>query len=107
MRSQSAGDSDVPMKSSSQRDLFLSEPEPELLGERSGPDGRPDPHKIRLHLVELLETARKAKTMPWPERDARMWQIAFPQMANWLPPDEADQLRFAFAQEMRRLARAA
>ena len=51
--------------------------------------------------------ARKAETMPWPERDARMWQIAFPQMANWLPPDEADQLRFEFAQEMQRLARAA
>jgi hypothetical protein len=45
--------------------------------------------------------------MPWPERDARMWQIVFPQMANWLPPDEADQLRFAFAQEMQRLDRAA
>ena len=82
-------------------------PEPELFGERPDPDGRPDPHKIRLHLVELLETARKAKTMPWPERDARMWQIAFPQMANWLPPDEADQLRFEFAQEMQRLTRAA
>ena len=95
------------MKSSSQCDLFLSEPEPGLFGERSGPDERADPHKIRLHLVELLETARKAKTMPWPERDARMWQIAFPQLANWLPPDEADQLRFAFAQEMQRLAGAA
>jgi hypothetical protein len=95
------------MKSCSQRDLFLSEPEPELSGERPGPDGRADPHKIRLHLVELLETARQAKTMPWPERDARMWQIAFPQMANWLPPDEGDRLRSEFAQEMQRLARAA
>jgi hypothetical protein len=95
------------MMSSSQHDLFLPEPEPELFAERSGADGRADPHKIRLHLVALLETARKAKTMPWPERDARMWQIAFPQMANWLPPDEADQLRFEFAQVMQRLARAA
>jgi len=78
-----------------------------LFAERSGADGRAGPHTIRLHLVELLETARNAKTMPWPERDARMWQIAFPQMANWQPPDVADQLRFAFAQEMQRLARAA
>jgi hypothetical protein len=36
-----------------------------------------------------------------------MWQIAFPQMTNWLPPDEGDQLRFEFAQEMQRLAKAA
>jgi len=45
--------------------------------------------------------------MPWPDRDARMWQIVFPQMTNWLPPDEAAQLRFAFAQEMQRLDQAA
>ena len=45
--------------------------------------------------------------MPWPEREARMWQIVFPQMTNWLPPDKGDQLRFQFAQEMERLARAA
>ena len=48
-----------------------------------------------------------AQTMPWPEREARMWQIAFPQMTNWLPPDEGDQLRFEFAREMERLAQAA
>jgi hypothetical protein len=107
MHSRSTLDSDVPMKSSNQHDLFLSEPAPEFFGEWPAPHGRADPHKIRLHLVELLETARKAKTMPWPERDARMWQIAFAKLANWLPPDEADQLRFAFAQEMQRLARAA
>lgn len=92
------------MNSGGQRDLFLSEAEPELFEEA---DGRADPQKIRLHLVTLLETARNAKTMPWPERDARMWQIVFPQMTNWLPPDEAAQLRFAFAQEMERLDRAA
>ena len=45
--------------------------------------------------------------MPWPEREARMWQIAFPQMANWLPDDEAAQLRLEFTQEMERLKQAA
>jgi hypothetical protein len=54
-----------------------------------------------------IEKARGATLMPWPEREARMWQIAFPQMTNWLPPDEGDQLRFEFAQEMQRLAKAA
>jgi hypothetical protein len=90
-----------------QPDLFLPDPEPELFEDRAGPSGRPDPAKIRLQLVSLIETARNAKSMPWPERDARLWQITFPQMTNWLPPEEAAQLRFEFAQEMERLARAA
>jgi hypothetical protein len=67
----------------------------------------PEPETIRLRLNALLEKARSAEKMPWSERDARMWQIVFPQMANWLPEEEANQLRFAFAQEIERLTRAA
>jgi len=67
----------------------------------------PDPDDIRRRLHVLLAKAREAETMPWDERKARMWQIVFPQMANWLPDDEADQLRFEFAQEMQRLKHAA
>lgn len=36
-----------------------------------------------------------------------MWQTVFPQMANWLPEDEANQLRSEFAQEIERLKPAA
>jgi hypothetical protein len=67
----------------------------------------PDPDKVRRRLRALLEKARSAKAMPWPERDARMWQIVFPNMANWLPDEEAAQLRFEFAREMERLKQAA
>ena len=95
------------MTLSRQPDLFLPDPEPELLADRPDASGRPDPQKIRLQLVSLIETARCAKVMPWPEREARMWQIAFPQMTNWLPPEEDEQLKFEFAREMERLARAA
>lgn len=45
--------------------------------------------------------------MPWSERDAGMWQTVFPNMAKWLPDDEADQLRLEFAQEIERLSKAA
>jgi hypothetical protein len=91
----------------SQPDLFLPDTQPEFFEDQRATGEPPDPGKIRLQLVSLIETARSAKIMPWPEREARMWQIAFPQMSNWLPPDEGDQLRFAFAQEMQRLAKAA
>ena len=67
----------------------------------------PDPEKVRRRLNALLETARAAERMPWPERDARMWQMVFPNMANWLPVDESAQLRLEFAREMERLQQAA
>ncbi|MFN4088190.1 MAG: hypothetical protein ACK4QW_03995 [Alphaproteobacteria bacterium] len=67
----------------------------------------PDPDDIRRRLRSLLDKARSSETMPWSERDARMWQTVFPNMAKWLPEDEADQLRSAFSQEMERLRKAA
>ncbi|MDP1732319.1 MAG: hypothetical protein Q8L54_14330 [Devosia sp.] len=67
----------------------------------------PDPEAVRLRLLSLLEKARSAEKMPWSERDARMWQTVFPNMAKWLPEDEAEQLRFEFAREMERLKQAA
>lgn len=67
----------------------------------------PDPDSIRLRLQALLEKARSAEKMPWSERDARMWQTVFPNMANWLPNEEAKQLRFEFAREIDRLSKAA
>lgn len=67
----------------------------------------PDPARARRKLIALLECARAADSMPWPEREARMWQTVFPQMANWLPRDEAEQLCFAFAREIERLKAAA
>jgi hypothetical protein len=67
----------------------------------------PDPERVRGKLLTLLEQARNAQAMPWPEREARMWQTVFPNMANWLPEDEAEQLRFEFAQEIVRLSQAA
>jgi hypothetical protein len=67
----------------------------------------PNPEIVRLRLKLLLEKARTAEKMPWSERDARMWQTVFPNMAKWLPDNEAEQLRFEFAQEMDRLKRVA
>jgi len=89
---------------SSQASLFgagdnrLQAPQPQTL---------PDPAVVRRRLNTLLKTARSAKIMPWSERDVRMWQTVFPNMAKWLPDEEAAQLRFEFAQEIERLKRAA
>ncbi|RWH90679.1 MAG: hypothetical protein EOR51_10870 [Mesorhizobium sp.] len=63
----------------------------------------PDPDTIRVRLKALIEKARSADRMPWSEQDVCMWQTVFPNMAKWLPDDEANQLRFEFAQEIERL----
>lgn len=63
----------------------------------------PDPEDVRRRLHVLLVKARSAEKMPWSDRDARMWQTVFPNMAKWLPEEEAGQLCFEFEQEMERL----
>ena len=67
----------------------------------------PDPDRVRRKLLRVLNQARAANSMPWPEREARMWQTVFPNMANWLPDEEAAQLRFEFSKEIERLRSAA
>jgi hypothetical protein len=61
------------------------------------------PARARAKLTSILELARAASSMPWSERDTRMWQTVFPQMANWLPDEEAEQLVFEFQQQIERL----
>lgn len=67
----------------------------------------PDPEKIRRRLKGVIQKARNAKTMPWPEREVQMWLTVFPNMSKWLPDAEAEQLRLEFLQEMKRLQAAA
>jgi hypothetical protein len=63
----------------------------------------PDPADVRAELNDLLAQARSAKVLPWPPARAAQLRTIFPQMANWLPEDEARQLRFAFEKELKRL----
>ena len=64
---------------------------------------RPTPEDVRRRLHVVLNRARAAPSSPWPEKETRFWQTVFPQMADWLPDEEADQLRFEFAREIERL----
>ena len=67
-----------------------------------------DPAMVRRRLLAMLPDIRAAeKASPWPPETTRLNQLIFPQMANWLPEDERDQLRFEFAMELKRLNLAA
>ncbi len=84
-----------------QLDLFGAI-EPELPGFDAA-SWRPDPDAVRAELLAVLAKARAAQTSPWNARRTLYWRTVFPQMTNWLPEDEAQQLRFDFEAEMRRL----
>lgn len=86
-----------------QPDLFLRDPQLELLEDRPEHVYRADPVEVRRDLHRLLAQARAAATMPWEPRKVRLYRTIFPQMSNWLPDDEAAQLRFEFEAELKRL----
>ena len=85
-----------------QLDRF-GEAAPELPGVESGAVYRADPDKAPAELLRVLAQARAAQSLPWDARRTLYWRTVFPQMTNWLPDDEAAQLRFDFETEMRRL----
>lgn len=67
-----------------------------------------DPAMVRRRLMAMLSDIRSAeKKSPWPPETTRLNQLLFPQMANWLPEEERDQLRFEFETELKRLNLAA
>jgi hypothetical protein len=77
-----------------QPDLFPEEPRDESV----------DPEVVRLELLKILRVAREAQDVaPWDRRTHRYHQVVFPQMATWLPDDEAEQLCFEFAKELQRI----
>ena len=92
--------------SNSQPDLF-GQSQPDLFAglepEQPKRSYAPDPAVVRRKLLAVLDQAKSAQTVPWDRKQTRFWQQVFPQMANWLPEEEAAQLRFEFAQEMERL----
>ena len=63
----------------------------------------PDPEDVRAELIEILARARAAPQVPWEAKEASYWGTVFPQMANWLPDEEAAELRRAFRTELERL----
>ena len=86
-----------------QPDLFGSENQPDLFGEDTpAPVYRADPDKVRARLHKILAEARAAEAIPWEPERVSLYRTIFPQMTQWLPDEEAAELRFAFEAEMER-----
>ena len=86
-----------------QLDLF-GESQPELRRLEVSPGVyRANPDEVRAELLSVLAKVRAAQSFPWDARRTLYWRTVFPQMTNWLPDEEAAQLRFEFETEIRRL----
>ena len=85
--------------SSRQPDLFQTNDQADE--ETETPAYRPDIDSVRAELRDILEEARAAQSLP--HAQLSLYRTIFPQMTNWLPEDEAAQLRFEFETELERL----
>ncbi len=92
------------MARSHQQDLFETEAQPELFESGAAPPAyRPDLDQVRARMRRILAEARAAEKLPWDQDQLLVYRTIFPQMARWLPEEEAAQLRFEFETEMERL----
>ena len=89
------------MSHSAQRDLFGKQAD--LFGPPPPQSYTPTLEKVRSEINKVLDKARLARDMPWTAKEVRFWKTVFPQMTNWLPAEEAAQLRAAFMAELCRL----
>ncbi len=91
------------MAPSDDPDRFEEEAQPDLFGAEPAPAYRPDPDSVRRRLHKILAEARAAPRLPWEPATVSLYRIIFPRMTNWLPDEEAAQLRFEFEAELARL----
>ncbi len=89
------------MSRSTQPDLFGTQSD--LFGPPPKQSYAPSLATVRAEVNKVLEKARIAKETPWTAKEIAFWKTVFPQMTNWLPEEEAAQLRQAFMEEIRRL----
>ena len=83
-----------------QPDLF-AEPEPDLFADAPRVTYRPEPDMVRARLQKILAEARAAQALP--SMRANLYRTIVPQLALWLPEEEAAQWCLDFETEMARL----
>ncbi|HEY5072853.1 MAG TPA: hypothetical protein VII63_12575 [Caulobacteraceae bacterium] len=62
----------------------------------------PTVESVRARIEPVLDALRSSHAMPWSAKEAAMWRVVLPQMANWLPAEERDAVRAEFAALIRR-----
>ncbi len=91
------------MKRMQDSDFFLDGAQGDLFGPPPPVSYAPKPEKVRQKMLAMLGQIQGAEECPWSEDELGLNKVIFPQMANWLPEDEAAALRREFAAEVARL----
>lgn len=83
----------------------------DLFGEVTQPERAPGPEArkpltaedVREQMLGLIATARAANVMPFDPTELKKHVAMFPIMAQWLEPEEGEQLVLQFEAEVERL----
>lgn len=88
----------------SQQDFFQTPRQNDLFsGDKRQENYNADPERVRQRLHRIIAEAKAADSLPWDAQRLRYLRTVVPQMSLWLPESEAAQLRFEFAEEVKRL----
>lgn len=88
-----------------QHSMFDDLPEPER---PAAPQPKPlTSDDVRERMLKLIAAMREAETMPFEPGELKQHLAMFPIMAQWLEPEEGEQLVFEFEAEVERLRKAA
>ena len=92
------------MAQSPQQDLFGAEAPAELFDPDAAPPAyRPDPDQVRARLHRIRPKHARRRSFLGIRTRLLVYRTIFPQMAGWLPEEEAAQLKFEFDAELVRL----
>lgn len=86
----------------------------DLFGEVAQPERAPEPRRkpltsadVREQMVAIIDTLRAADAQPFDDVEWRKHVAMFPIMAQWLEPEDGEQLVFQFEEQVERLKVAA
>jgi hypothetical protein len=74
----------------------------DLFGGNNAVPEIPTPDYVRDHMKRIIAQVQNAAAVPLDENTTRTYEIIVPQMANWLPQDEAEALVAEFRSELAR-----
>lgn len=57
----------------------------------------PTAETVRPRLEAVLDQVRSGRAADWSKAEYRRWRAVFPQMCEWLPPEEREEKRAEFA----------
>lgn len=86
----------------------------DLFGEVAQPQREPAPQRkpltsadVREQMVAIIDTLRAADEQPFEPAEWKKHRAMFPIMAQWLEPEDGEQLVFQFEEQIERLKLAA